>query len=240
MARKRATVGVGSCDGLIESQGAGERTTVTDFVTPWDVEGTLALGASFPVGRYRFDLGSERWWWSDETFVIHGFQPGDVVPTTELILAHKHPEDRDRVSQVLRQACATGAPFSSVHRIMDAHGKERTLSVVGEGHRDETGAVCELVGYFIDVTEAVERVAAARATASIRASAANRATIEQAKALVGWALGVDDEEAFARLREASNHTNRPLREIAHDIASAAVGPDRVADLGVLLKRLRVE
>lgn len=195
---------------------------MTDM-TSWDVEGTLALGTSHPVGRYRHDLASGRWWWSDETYRIHGFEPGDVVPTTALILAHKHPDDRDRVSQVLQRACATGAPFSSVHRIMDAHGEERTLAVVGEGRTDATGAVRELVGYFTDVTPAVARIADVRATASIRASAANRATIEQAKGVVMCALRTDLEGAFDWLREASNHSNLPLRDISARVVELAAG-----------------
>ncbi|MFE5341819.1 PAS and ANTAR domain-containing protein [Isoptericola sp. NPDC056578] len=189
--------------------------------TSWDIEGTLALGTSHPVGRYRHDLSTGLWWWSDETYRIHGFEPGEVVPTTELILAHKHPDDRDRVSQVLRHACTTGEPFSSVHRIMDAHGDERTLAVVGEGRTDLTGAVCELVGYFTDVTPAVARIADVRATASIRASAAHRATIEQAKGVVMCALRTDLEGAFEWLREASNHSNLPLRDIAAQIVGLA-------------------
>ncbi|MFE5292098.1 PAS and ANTAR domain-containing protein [Isoptericola sp. NPDC056618] len=190
-------------------------------ITSWDIEGTLALGTSHPVGRYRHDLATGRWWWSDETYRIHGFEPGDVVPTTSLILAHKHPDDRDRVSQVLRRACTTGEPFSSVHRIMDAHGDERTLAVVGVGRTNATGAVCELVGYFTDVTPAVARIADVRATASIRASAANRATIEQAKGVVMCALRTDLEGAFEWLREASNHSNLPLRDISARIVELA-------------------
>jgi hypothetical protein len=188
----------------------------------WDVEGTLALGVNHVVGRYRYDLATERWWWSDETYRIHGFEPGDVVPTTALILAHKHPDDRDRVSQVLQQACRTGDPFSSVHRIMDARGQERTLAVVGEGRRDEgSGDVCELVGYFTDVTGSVARIADARATASIRASAENRAAIEQAKAIVVCAFGMNVEGAFEWLRVASNRSNTPLRELSRQIVDLA-------------------
>lgn len=194
---------------------------MTDTTVAGAFEGTLALGASHPVGRYRLDLTTGRWWWSDETYRIHGFEPGDVVPTTELILAHKHPDDRDRVSQVLRQACANGQPFSSVHRIMDAHGEERTLAVVGEGRTDATGTVHELVGFFTDVTPAVSRIADVRATASIRASAANRAAIEQAKGIVMCALRTDVEGAFDWLREVSNHSNVPLREVATRIVELA-------------------
>jgi PAS domain-containing protein len=179
------------------------------------LEAALAAGTRPPVGRYRLDLTSGRWAWSDEVFLMHGFQPGEVVPTTELMLSHKHPEDRARVDGVLRTAAETGEPFSSVHRIYDAHGAIRTLAVTGQGRRDpETGEVTELVGYFIDVTEANREAAQRQATESIRASAERRAAIEQAKGVLMVAFAVDGEEAFDRLRTASNQLNVPVRELA--------------------------
>ena len=75
-----------------------------------DIEKALAGGARQPLGRYRFDLATGEWAWSDEVFVMHGFEPGDIVPTTPLMLAHKHPDDRARVDGVLRRAADTGQP----------------------------------------------------------------------------------------------------------------------------------
>ncbi|WP_313663021.1 hypothetical protein [Cellulosimicrobium cellulans] len=61
------------------------------------IEHALARGASQQIGRYRLELATGTWWWSSETYRVHGFEPGEVVPTTELVLAHKHPDDRERV-----------------------------------------------------------------------------------------------------------------------------------------------
>lgn len=179
------------------------------------VEAALASGVQPPVGRYRLDLTTGRWAWSDEVYVMHGFEPGEIVPTTDLMLSHKHPDDRARVDGVLRAAAATGDAFSSVHRIFDAQGRIRTLAVTGQGRRDpETGEVTELVGYFIDVTEASKEAAEREATASIQASAERRAAIEQAKGVLMVAFGVDAESAFDELRTASNRLNVPVRELS--------------------------
>src|SRR5690606_2005649 len=65
--------------------------------SPESLEAALAPGSAAPVGRYLLELSSGRWTWSDEVFVMHGFRPGEIVPTTELMLSHKHPDDRARV-----------------------------------------------------------------------------------------------------------------------------------------------
>ena len=189
---------------------------------PREIERALTLGVNHVVGRYRYTIATEGWWWSDETFQIHGFQPGEVVPTTTLVLAHKHPEDRARVSRVLASAAMTGDPFSSVHRIMDAQGAERTVTVIGRGRRDAgSQQVCELVGYFVDVTTAVSARASEAASASIRASAATRAPIEQAKGIIAFSLGIETEDAFERLRTTSNVTNVAVRDVAGRIVEMA-------------------
>lgn len=191
-----------------------------------EIEEVLAGGSRSPVGRYRLDLATGEWAWSDEVYVMHGFDPGQIVPTTPLMLAHKHPDDRARVDGVLRRAAETGQPFSSVHRIVDAGGRTRTLAVTGQGRRDPgTGRVTELFGYFIDVTDSHREAAARDATASIQASAARRAVIEQAKGVLMVVYGIDEESAFERLREASNQANIAVRDIAHTLVTLFSGPE---------------
>jgi len=188
-------------------------------------EHALALGAPVLAGTYRLELATQRWWWSDGVYAIHGFAPHEVVPTTELLLAHKHPDDRDRSVAVLDEATRTGAPFSCVHRIVDARGVERVVTVVGEGTRDGAGPVpaegpAALVGYFVDVTGAVADRAQAAATASIAAAARSRSAIDQAIGVVAFAEQVDADAAFAVLRAASNDANVPLRVLARAIVGA--------------------
>jgi hypothetical protein len=49
------------------------------------------------VGAFRFWFVGQRWEWSDEVARMHGYEPGAVVPTTKLLLSHKHPDDRAHV-----------------------------------------------------------------------------------------------------------------------------------------------
>ncbi|MGI5191575.1 PAS and ANTAR domain-containing protein [Promicromonospora sp. CA-289599] len=191
-----------------------------------DIEEALVSGVRPPVGRYRLDLATGEWAWSDEVYVMYGFEAGEVVPTTPLMLSHKHPDDRNRVDGMLQRAAETGEPFSSVHRIVDAAGRTRTLAVTGQGRRDPaTGRTTELFGYFIDVTKAQREAAAREASASIQASSERRAVIEQAKGVLMVVHGIEEDEAIDRLREASNQSNVPLRDIAYSLVQLFSGPD---------------
>jgi hypothetical protein len=49
----------------------------------------------WPVaGSFRYHAREDRWEWSDEVAVVHGYEPGTVNPTTELVPSHKHPDDK--------------------------------------------------------------------------------------------------------------------------------------------------
>lgn len=206
-----------------------------------DQLGSVLTPGDTRAGTYRVDLTTHEWWWSDETYRIHGFEPGEVVPTSAMVLAHKHPADRENVRHVLDEAQRTGEPFASVHRIIDAHGKNHVVSFVGRGRRDHDGDPVELVGHILDLTASVKRIAAEQADDSIRAAARSRRDIEQAKLLVSLALGVDDDEAFALLRRRSNDTNVPVRVLADQLvqhARATSRPDRPFDPSLALRCFR--
>lgn len=178
----------------------------------------LATGDAQSVGRFRVDLAADRWWWSDEVYAMHGFAPGEVVPTTPLVLAHKHPEDRERVAGVLARAARTGEPFGSMHRIVDAAGDARTLVVAAQGRRSRaTGQVVELAGFFVDVSDAHRTAARREATAAIQAADASRSVIEQVRGVLMIAYGVGPDEAMELLRRRSNDSNVPVRDLARDV-----------------------
>ena len=171
----------------------------------------LGCGTAEPVARFRFDVGSGIWWWSQEMFALHGFVPGEVVPSTELLMAHKHPQDRTRTAIRLHHVLTDGQPFCCRHRIVDATGKIRTVLSLGEGICDGSGTVRAVHGFFIDVTESTHREAQEEAQEAVRRSAECRAVIEQAKGALVAVFGIDADSAFAVLRARSQNGNIKLR-----------------------------
>ncbi|GAB2515009.1 PAS and ANTAR domain-containing protein [Nocardia heshunensis] len=182
-----------------------------------ELEQVVAAGSPQGVGWFRFCFDDQRWEWSDDMARMHGYEPGEVEPTTELLLSHKHPEDRDRVEAEFVSSVRDHAPFSSRHRIVDTAGGEHQVVVVSAAITDESNAVVGTEGYFVDITDAIveERGEAIRAV--IPDLMQDRALIEQAKGALMLAYGVTAEQAFRVLRWRSQETNTKLRALATQI-----------------------
>jgi hypothetical protein len=172
------------------------------------------------TGRFAYDVRNDRWEWDADVFTIHGYEPGEVEPTTELFLLHKHDADRERVEHTFKHAIASGEPFNLYYRIR-ANGAERRVVVVGEGLRGTDGLVEHLVGYYLDLTPEFAAENAAAADAAVAASAATRETIEQAKGILMLGYGLDADAAFAMLRWWSRNRNVKVRELAERLIEVA-------------------
>jgi hypothetical protein len=172
------------------------------------------------TGRFAYDVVHDTWEWDDDVFAMHGYEPGEVEPTTALFLRHKHVGDRERVEQTFKQATATGEPFNLYYRIR-AKDAERRVVVVGEGLRGADGSVERLVGYYLDLTPELTAENAAAADAAVAASAAARQTIEQAKGILMLGYGLDADAAFAMLRWWSRNRNVKVRDLADRLIEVA-------------------
>ena len=125
--------------------------TGTDGPAPGALDGALLGGPPQRVGTFEYRYDTDTWTWSDTVAKMHGYEPGEVRPTTELVLSHKHPEDLARVKALLKQS---SAPFSSRHRIRTTTGETRKIVVVGDAVTDPSGRTVATQGFYVDVTEA--------------------------------------------------------------------------------------
>ena len=72
------------------------------------------------VGRYAYRPKTDEWTWSDAMYVIHGFEPGSVAPSTELVMRHIHPAERPAGWETGEGAVDRGQPITILHRIETA------------------------------------------------------------------------------------------------------------------------
>jgi hypothetical protein len=171
------------------------------------------------VGSFRFWFLGQRWEWSDELALMHGYAPGSVVPTTELLLSHKHPDDRLQVQDLLDHALHSGGSFSSRHRFLDTAGAVHDVIVVADRVLDEAGAVVGTEGYYIEITDTLGAAEKEVLDETLPEVVAARAVIEQAKGVLMLVYRIDAEQAFAVLRWRSQETNTKLRALAAQVVS---------------------
>jgi len=173
-------------------------------------------GSPQRFGWYRFYFADERWEWSPEVARIHGYEPGVVVPTTQLVLSHKHPDDYEQVAATLQDIRRTHKAFSTRHRIITKDGATREVVVIGERMHDNAGRVVGTQGFYIDVTPPDE-IQAAIITEAVAEIAENRAAIEQAKGVLMLVYRIRPDAAFDLLKWRSQETNVKLRVLAEQL-----------------------
>jgi hypothetical protein len=178
------------------------------------------------VGSFRFWFAGECWEWSDEVARMHGYEPGSVVPTTKLLLSHKHPDDREYVRDLLDHALHSGESFSSRHRFIDIAGGVHDAIVVADRILDETGAVLGSSGYYIDLTDTFDEARSETRQEVLDEALPdlfeNRAAIEQAKGVLIAVYRVSADQAFRVLQWRSQETNIKLRVLAKQLVDEVV------------------
>ena len=194
-----------------------------------------AGGGYLNVGSFRFWFVGQAWEWSDEVARMHGYEPGSVQPTTELLMSHKHPEDRAHVQDLLDYALHSGGSFSSRHRFVDTGGTVHDAIVVADRMSDDSGAVVGTAGYYIDLTDTFDETRDETRQEVLDTALPdlfeNRAAIEQAKGVLMAIYRVSAEQAFGVLQWRSQETNTKLRSLAKQLVDEIVSlPPASADV----------
>ncbi|BAP95206.1 antitermination regulator [Mycobacteroides abscessus subsp. massiliense] len=158
---------------------------------------------------------------------LHGYAPGAVTPTTELVVSHMHPQDRDKVAATIDAITHTRGALSSRHRIIDIAGAVHWVIVIGDQFFDETGAIAGTHGFYLDVTPAgrtdAQRLQEEQVSARVAEITGSRAVIEQVKGMLMLVDNVDADVAFGALTWLSQQHNVKLRALAEQLSTDLPG-----------------
>jgi PAS domain S-box-containing protein len=182
------------------------------------VEVALAGGSALWVGSFRFYFADQRWEWSTQVEQMHGYRPGSVTPTTELVLAHKHPDDAARVAATLEEIRQSNRTLSTRHRIIDVAGSVHDVIVIGERLQDRDGTVIGTHGFYVDVTP-LDEARDEEVSAVVAEIAEHRAAIEQTKGMLMLIYRVPADTAFELLKWRSQAANVKLRALAQQLST---------------------
>jgi PAS domain S-box-containing protein len=196
---------------------------LADFEGLTPVEHALAGGEPQRVGWFRFYFADERWEWSPQVERMHGYEPGNVNPTTDLVLSHKHPDDYGQVAATIEEIRRTSGAFSTRHRIIDTRGDVHHVVVVGDQLYDDSGAVVGTHGFYVDVTPSVNEAQEEIVSEAVAQIAEARGGIEQAKGMLMLIYRISADSAFELLKWRSQETNVKLRVLAEQIVKDFLG-----------------
>ncbi|MFD6176582.1 MULTISPECIES: PAS and ANTAR domain-containing protein [unclassified Isoptericola] len=186
----------------------------SDHPTAEQVVEALAVGTNLLTGSYRADPASGRWWWSDEVDVMFGHKPGELEPGAATLEGRLHPDERERVVRDAVRTLALGGPVTTARRIVDAHGRTRTLLFTAQARRSRDVGASEVAGYVVDVTPVQREAVQREVRRAIDSAFVSAASIERAKGVLMAVHGVTDEQAESMLTEAAGATGATLREAA--------------------------
>jgi PAS domain S-box-containing protein len=177
------------------------------------------------VGRFRYITRDDRWEWSNELARMYGYEPGRVKPTTELLLAHKPPEDRAVLAELIDRVRRYGMAFGNRFRLIDTHGDVRVVVVVGNPLLDGEGKMAGAAGFYVDITEQFHADVRKQLTDSVTEVTERRAVINQALGILMLRYGINAEDAFGLLTKLSQQSNTKLRIIAEHLVAETTAQD---------------
>ena len=189
------------------------------------------------AGTFHYDAISGRLEWSDELYRLHGYRRGEIVPTVELLYAHKHSDDRERCHDIFMAACETGGFFCCYHRIIDARTREHRVLTAGEALM-ENGGLVAVEGFIVDLTSTLHWETERAAREAVEGALGTRSTIEQAKGILMGILRIGSEAAFELLAQYSQHTNIKVASTAADLIRLANSPEQAALLDAFVQELQ--
>ncbi|RDI65593.1 PAS and ANTAR domain-containing protein [Nocardia pseudobrasiliensis] len=187
---------------------------MTPPATPDTSDSGLPAPGGPTVGSFRFWFATQRWEWSPEVYRIHGYAPREIEPTTELMLAHKHPDDRGYVGDTIARCIEYGEPFSSRHRLIDTTGAEHTVMVVADRILDDRDRPAGTAGFYIDLGGMLAETEQDVLDTALPQLVADRAIVEQATGMLMWVYRISAEQALKILTWRSDETGTPLRLFA--------------------------
>lgn len=113
------------------------------------------------IGSWELDLTVDNpdapQYWSEETFRILGYQPGEITPSFNTFINSVHPNDREVVKAAAQLSIKEGTEYDLEQRHILPSGRVITTRIIAEVIREKnTGVPLKLCGAIEDITERKE------------------------------------------------------------------------------------
>lgn len=126
-------------------------------VTQWRDAETLRMALEAAgMGLWSWNAVTDTVTWDDQTCRVFGREPGTGPATYSEYLAALHPDDCAAVSDSVAEALRTGVYRDIEHRITRPDGTVRWVLGKGALFRSHDGALLNIIGGVVDITEHLE------------------------------------------------------------------------------------
>jgi signal transduction histidine kinase len=159
------------------------------------------------TGSFGWDLATGELVWSDETFRIFDYNRS-VTPTLDLVRERTHPDDAERVRELIERVSRGGVDWDIEHRLLMPDGAVKHIRAVAHAPRNSPGEL-KFVGAVIDLTERK------RAEEALREAQATLADVTRVTNLGEMAASIA-HEINQPLAAAITDSNTCLRWLARD------------------------
>jgi PAS domain S-box-containing protein len=113
---------------------------------------SLAL-RSAQAGMWQWFKADNRMIWSDETFRMLGYEPGECLPAHENWVRVVHPDDREIAEQAVKRTLDDNCSLYSEYRVCLPDGSIHWLADIGQVTSDEQGNQTGTIGIQIDISQ---------------------------------------------------------------------------------------
>jgi len=166
----------------------------------------LALSAA-QMGTWEWNILSGEITWSDEMLEIFGLDRQEL--STEKVVALIHPDDRDYVVQVIKQAADEGTFYEVEYRILHSDGQARWVLSKGNAVCNPEGMPLLMLGVSLDITQRKSAEEALR-----KSEDALRESYRRIRDLAGRLIVSQEEERKHIARELHDDLNQRVVSLA--------------------------
>ena len=99
------------------------------------------------------DMESDEYYWSDRIYEMLGYQPGEVEARISNWKKWMHPDDADKVLEMLTNHLEKNEAYKVEFRMKKKNGEYVWVLVRGESVRDENGTPIRMAGSISDISD---------------------------------------------------------------------------------------
>lgn len=105
------------------------------------------------VGSFEWNIVTNKIFWSDELYRIHGLEPQSEEITIDRVLQLIHPDDVAMYKQKIKRCLKHEGIIKFTHRLLLRDGTLRYITRTIESFSDERGSIVRMNGNVQDITE---------------------------------------------------------------------------------------